>query len=61
MFHSSTSAAILAIPCYRHTPFHQSCCLSVERWQKAHSFASFGLCVGFVRLANVCACALDYM
>lgn len=34
------------------------CCRSVERWQKAHSFASFGLCVGFVRLANVCACAV---
>jgi len=33
-------------------------CGMVERWQEAHSFVSFGLCVGFVRLANVCPCVL---
>ena len=31
---------------------------SVERWQEVYSFASFGLCVGFVWLANVCAYVL---
>ncbi len=41
----------LAIIC---CPFSRS----LEGLQKAHSFASFGLCVGFVRLANVCACVL---
>jgi hypothetical protein len=28
--------------------------VSAVRWQKPHSFASVALCVGLVRLANVC-------
>ena len=31
------------------------CFLIFLGWKKAHSFASFGLCGGLVRLANVCA------
>jgi hypothetical protein len=35
-------------------------CSWVERWQKVHSFASFGICTGFVQFVNVCTCARLY-